>query len=736
MKNWFLLLFLLFGIGASAQEFGFRFFPTDVPVRLNDRVLANAWAGGLNSAQFWKIDLNANGIEDLVVFDRTNQKISTFITEGKNYRYAPRYEQLFPSDIQNWLQLVDYDLDGKKDLFTFTPQGIRLFRNISTNGSPQWQLVADPLYSVGFSGKINLYVASTDIPAIVDVDNDGDIDVLTFDFTGNYVEYHKNFSVEEKKPTEFIFRKQGFCWGNFFKEHCKDFRFDIDCQTGQIVSPTPSNARVAHAGNSLLLADITGDNKNDVLFGHITCLNLAMLPNTGTMKDATFNSALYDYPAKDPINFSVFPAVYFDDFDNDGQKDLLASPNVYTNEGNLVNFEQSAWLYRNAGTPTAPNYVQGQKDFLQNTMLDVGENASPAFADIDGDGDQDLLVGIGGKQTDTKGYRGSIWQFKNVGSTSVPSFELQTNDFLGIAATEQLFDLTPFFADFDGDGVRDLGLISNSFKGFEARFVPNKAKRNEAMQLDWKNATVVPFPEDTRYGDNPLFYDLDADGDLDLLVGKTFGNIVFYRNNGSSQKPNFQLETEEFGGIKGDEYVRNISLQIADLNGDYQPELIVADGEGYLKIFTGLETPNVPMKPFSNLLFDEATQQFANLKIGGRLQLAFTDLNNDKLPDLAVGTNTGGIRLLLNSSLPKIPPKGSEALQVFPNPANQTLFVVSSADSDLTLYSVLGHQIAQKAVEANQRSSFDVSGLSDGLYLIKSLALDGTSQVIKVWVRK
>ena len=220
------------------------------------------------------------------------------------------------------------------------------------------------------------------------------------------------------------------------------------------------------------------------------------------------------------------------------------------------------------------------------------------------------------------------------------------------------------------------------------------------------------------------------------MVGKTFGNIAFYRNNGSSQKPNFQLETEEFGGIKGDEYIRNISLQIADLNGDYQPELVVADGEGYLKVFTGLETPNVPMKPFSNLILNEATQQYANLRIGGRLQLAFADLNNDKLPDLGVGTNTGGMRLLLNSSTPKIPPNNGEALQVFPNPANQTLFVVSPTDADLTLYSVLGHQIAKKAVEANQRSSFDVSGLSDGLYLVKSLATDGTSQVVKVWVQK
>lgn len=723
---------------ARSQEYGFKFFPTDVAVRVNNQTLLNAWAGGFNSAQFWKIDLNADGTEDLVIFDRTNQKVSTFLTQNKAYVYTPKYEQLFPSDIQNWLQLIDFDNDGKKDLFTFTPQGIRLFKNTATSGVPTWKLVADPLYSVGFSGKINLYVASTDIPAITDVDNDGDLDVLTFDFSGNFVEFHKNFTIEEKKaPSELIYRKQGFCWGNFYKEFCKDFRFDIDCQTGQLIPQSDPNARIAHTGNSMLVEDVTGDGKKDVLFGYVGCTNLAMLPNVGTVQDALFKAALYDYPVNNPINFQIFPAVFFDDFDNDGKKELLASPNLYSNDSNyLTDFAQSAWLYRNGGTNTAPSYIPVQKDFLQNTMLDVGENAAPAFADLDGDGDQDILVGISGKQTTDRGYRGSLWVLKNSGTKTAPSFELQNTDYLGISSAEQLFDLVPFFTDFDGNGVADLGIISNSQRGIEARFVPNQARKGEAMQLDWKNVRQLALPSDTRNGDSVLFYDLDSDGDLDLLIGKSYGNLDYYRNDGTTTAPQFQLETDSFGGFNGDDFVRNIAVNIADLNGDLQPELVLTDGDGFLSVYSGLSDANPKLTASKSVLWDELSNQYARLRLGGRLVVSFADLNGDRLPDMVVGTNSGGLRILLNTSVSKTPPQGIENILVYPNPTSRLLYVIAPTDSELEIYSAIGQKVTQRAVDANQRTAFDASLWADGMYLIRATSTNGNTQTVKVWVRR
>ncbi len=65
-----------------------------VPVEINGVDLKNAWAGGLNSAQINSMDLNADGIADLVIFDKTTTRISTFVWATTSYRYAPEYEVL------------------------------------------------------------------------------------------------------------------------------------------------------------------------------------------------------------------------------------------------------------------------------------------------------------------------------------------------------------------------------------------------------------------------------------------------------------------------------------------------------------------------------------------------------------------------------------------------------------------------------------------------------------------
>ena len=204
-KSKYVLLFLI-SWQASAQEFTFK-YDNSLKIIQNGQVLPNALAGGLNAPQFSTCKLDNDGVEDLVIFDRTAQKITTFLAKQDNtgkyfWQYAPQYETAFPK-ISNWILLIDYNRDGKKDIFTYTPSGIRVFNNISTD-KLAFQLAADPVYSTGYSGKINLYVSATDIPAIVDIDNDGDYDIITFDSSGNFAFYHKNFCIENYKNSNIL----------------------------------------------------------------------------------------------------------------------------------------------------------------------------------------------------------------------------------------------------------------------------------------------------------------------------------------------------------------------------------------------------------------------------------------------------------------------------------------------------------------------------------------------------
>jgi len=111
-----LFLFLIFFTFASAfSQIEFT-YNLDVKFIENDKTLKYPFAGGLNSAQYGTIDLNLDNIPDLVVFDRSSDKLLTFISTGSEYDYAPQYEHSFPPNIQNWMLLADYNCDGKMDL--------------------------------------------------------------------------------------------------------------------------------------------------------------------------------------------------------------------------------------------------------------------------------------------------------------------------------------------------------------------------------------------------------------------------------------------------------------------------------------------------------------------------------------------------------------------------------------------------------------------------------------------
>jgi len=139
--------------------------------------------GGLNATQYSTTRLNDDARDDLVVFDRTTEKISTFVAidnpsgTGIAWQYAPEYEAVFPT-VRNWMLLVDYDGDGRKDFFTNESSGIRLLRNESANGRPVFRLITDAIITEGYSAKQPLYVSNTDTPAILDYDDDGDVDLL------------------------------------------------------------------------------------------------------------------------------------------------------------------------------------------------------------------------------------------------------------------------------------------------------------------------------------------------------------------------------------------------------------------------------------------------------------------------------------------------------------------------------------------------------------------------------
>ena len=130
------------------------------------------------------------------------------------YIFSPQYIEKFPSELENWVLLVDYNQDGKEDIFTSTNNAIALFTNISSN-EIAFEFTKILTTDSGF-GPTNLYVDGVDLTAIADIDNDCDIDILSFNYDGTFVELHQNKSFELYGVCDAIdLYKTDNCWGNF-----------------------------------------------------------------------------------------------------------------------------------------------------------------------------------------------------------------------------------------------------------------------------------------------------------------------------------------------------------------------------------------------------------------------------------------------------------------------------------------------------------------------------------------
>lgn len=300
MKYKTTLLIILFNLSfmlgfSQLNKFGFRQTDSITVKDPNGQILKNPWSGGLNSAHFQQIDLNLDGKLDLIVVEKHGGKAMTFINEGTtgqiSYKHAPEYEWILPQNL-GWIQCIDYNHDGKNDIFIYNQSaaGITVYKNTSTiAGGFSYQMVHYYIES-DYGGGIqnNLYCGPTDYPAISDIDNDGDLDVLNFGVMGTYIEYHKNFSMEIYGDAEhFNFKKKDNCWGKFAEsESSNGVILNISC-VNKSAEEFASERKTKHVGSSILALDLNADSVKDLLLGDVDFLNVVALINGGT-KDSAY----------------------------------------------------------------------------------------------------------------------------------------------------------------------------------------------------------------------------------------------------------------------------------------------------------------------------------------------------------------------------------------------------------------------------------------------------------------
>lgn len=710
---------------------------TSIPVTVNGTTLTNPWAGGFNSPQFVKFHLNTDTVEDLIVVDRTNrQRVQTFLAVpgggGYTWQYRPEYEPLLPKS-DYWLIAYDFNNDGRKDLLTQRNFYVELWKNITVPGQIlNFQRLDTNVSYFTPTGNLplNIAISAGDIPAWIDVDYDGDADVLSFDFAnGGTLHWYKNLRSElSLHPDTMRLILQTECWGSFFETNqCGSFTTNYPCPQRPAPNPVPIQhlqQRPQHVGSTVSLFDLDNDNDYDLFLGDISCNPIYYLQNTGNAQSAVMAQPAPSFPLNTiPASLPIFPASYFVDVTFDQKPDLIVAPNTFTDESNTVDFSFSAWLYTNVGSGNSNQFVFSKTNFLQESMVDVGQMARVTLEDIDQDGDLDLLVGSDGRLLSPVNYRSSLMVFTNTGSTTSPAFTLTNNDFLGLLAQGRR-EVTPLFVDFNQDGKKDLIVTSTNLAGaaMQVRLYTNLASTgSDPYQFNAANSSVLGIP--MSIGDKLEFHDMDNDNDLDVLIGKPTGRLEYRRNDGNGI---YTLVTNRFMGYNFSVFEQLVMPYITDIDGDNLQDLIVASTSGKITVIYNVKQNLTDSLPRQEVLqYIPSLQMVSEMNVGTGFSLGIGDLNGDFVKDFVVGTFTGGLHYLQNTngfaSIPNDTRTTSKraSFELYPVPATSHAWLKATQKGIVEVYSMDGRLLQNHYLEHTEEPLLIEQLPSAGVYTVR-----------------
>jgi len=573
--------------------------------------------GGLNIPRPQLVDIDNDGDLDLFVQEYSGA-VMYFEQVGTNDEpeFVWRTDRFQGTDVGEWYVFADMDDDGDLDLLgeeLFSK--IRYYQNVGTAELPQLELLTSTVLDTDgepmFSDRQN-------IPRVADLDCNGRLDLLIGRVEGTIVRYEMARLDDSGAP---VFR------------HIED-RFQNIEIIGQVLGGSPaglqqqgvqaaasgpaaaeeSNVRgTLHGANTMALVDFDDDGDLDLFWGDFFEPGVLLIENRGSCRNTSMRGEPTPFPRRNPIETSGYNAPAFGDLDGDGDRDMLVG--VLGGAFNPNNTSVDNFLMLEGGG--GQRYDLKTRQFL--SQIDVGSESLPAWVDIDADGDLDLFLANKIEPGDTKA--GRLFFFENTGDAAHPDLYLRGE----VAEFASAYHYAPAFGDLDGDG--DYDIVMGTWDD-ELMLVLNEG----SAQMPVWGAPQTAFVTLTR-GRNaqPTLGDIDGDGDLDMFIGESSGEINFYRNVGSSETPQFELIADKFQAI---DVGRRSSPHLSDFDGDGDLDLLIGSETEGIHLYRNNGSPTEPRF--------EKDESFT-LDVAPFSSPELVDIDADGVLELFTGTVGGGL---------------------------------------------------------------------------------------------
>jgi uncharacterized protein (DUF2141 family) len=408
------------------------------------------------------------------------------------------------------------------------------------------------------------------------------------------------------------------------------FSLTLQSQTFTLINETIMNTTSEHPAATV--TDIDGDGLHDVLVGSFMGYISHWEQNAVNSTSFVFRTGVFNFINND---YKSTPTIA--DIDGDGLLDLIIGGTT----GKLAHYEQNAFNSTSFSLVTS-NF----------NSIDVGSSSNPTFADFNGNGLLDLVIGHDGSDL-------FYYEQDTVNSTS---FTFITSDFVN----SNIDDLSPTFTDLDGDGLFDLieGQFTSSIRHY-------KQTTTNSTDFQYFNAYYLGYP---CVREHPVFTDIDGNGKRDMLISGVDGishfeldEITINSSCVTTDIADSITTTSAFlgGSITDDNGHLIIRRGVCYSSTNVLPtlfdskETIGTSAASFSKRIHGLTEITTyyyrafatsslgtfygPVQAFTTTYFDEITTTFNSIDVGGYSAPAIDDLDGDGLLDLLIGKQSGYI---------------------------------------------------------------------------------------------